>query len=144
MRSLRLGLVALLLSSVMLVSCSRPSKLEPREFDYSGTWKGSLVDDVQGDGTITATLNQDVFSVGGTWYSYFGDDSASQNGGSLTGQIFVGEDTDQLNIKLKPQVSNNCAYDVTLIRTDDKLAGKYEPSSGTDCHAGTVRMTKQP
>lgn len=144
MRSLRLGVLALLAISLSLAACSKPSKLEPRDFEYTGTWKGSLVDDTRGDGTITATLQQDSFSISGTWYGVFAEDVALQNGGTLTGQIFVGEDSDQLNMVLKPQVSSLCTYEMTLTRTDDRLTGKYEPTSGTNCHAGTVRMTKQP
>lgn len=144
MRSLRLAVLALLSISLSLVACSKQSKLEPRELAYTGTWKGTLVDKGHGGGIITATLEQDKFSVSGTWYSVFADDPALQNGGTLTGEIYLGEDTDVVNAVLKPQVSNLCTYKMTLTRTDDRLEGTYEPTSGENCHAGTVRMTKQP
>ncbi len=141
---LRFGLLAVLLSSLTLVACSAPSKVQPREFEYTGTWKGTLVDAVHGDGTITTTIDQDEFNISGTWYSTFGEDGALQNGGTLAGQIFVGQDTDLVDALLKPQVSSLCTYKMTLTRTDDRLNGTYDSASGPDCHAGTVRMTKQP
>lgn len=132
---------------LLLASCGAGKKSETGTFDYGGTWRGSVTDEANGAGTFLATLQQNEFSLTGTWHSVLSADPARQNGGTWAGQLFVGKDSDVLDVTLTPAVAGECSYKLTLSRNQDTLGGSYEPtSSSTGCATltrGTLQVSKQ-
>ncbi len=138
---------ALLAVLLLLTSCGLGKKSPTGSFDYTGTWRGSLTDDTSGAGTFLTTLQQVDFAVTGTWHSVMGSDAARQNGGALSGQLFVGKDSDLLEVTLSPAVAGQCSYRLTLSRAQETITGSYAPvGTVTECGdltRGTVQVGKQ-
>lgn len=112
-------------------------------FDYSGTWRGSVVDEANGTGTLLVTLQQSTYTLAGTWHVVMGGDAARQDGGSWTGQLFVGQDGDLLTATLSPAVAGECSYTLTLSRTNEAMSGTYVPGGAALTCAQLVRGTVQ-
>lgn len=141
------GAAALLVVSLLLTSCGLGKGSPTGSFDYAGTWRGSLTDETSGAGTFLATLQQAGFDITGTWHTVMGSDAARQDGGALSGQVFVGEEGDLLNVTLSPAVAGRCSYNLTLSRTQETISGSYVPvGTATECGdltRGTVQVSKQ-
>lgn len=138
---------ALLAVLLLLTSCGLGKKSTAGSFDYTGTWRGSLTDETSGAGTFMTTLQQVDFAVTGTWHSVMGSDATRQDGGALSGQLFVGKDSDLLEVTLSPAVAGRCSYKLTLSRTQETISGSYVPvGTGAECGdltRGTVQVGKQ-
>lgn len=144
--SVPVRLAAVLGLTLLLSACSMGDQ-RSSGFAYTGSWRGSLTDEVNGAGSFRATFQQQGQSVGGTWLVVMGNDPARQAGGSLSGEVFVGADRDLLEMTLTPAVAGECAYRLTLQRRDDSLTGEYAPtSSDMTCRElgrGTLQLSKQ-
>lgn len=138
---------ALLAVLLLLTSCGLGKRSPTGSFDYTGTWRGSLNDETSGAGAFMTTLQQVDFVVTGTWHSVMGSDAARQDGGALSGQLFVGKDSDLLEVTLSPAVAGQCSYKLTLSRAQETISGSYVPVGSTaecgDLTRGTVQVSKQ-
>lgn len=148
MKRRRTALALVVLAALMvLTGCGLGKKPQAGTFDYSGTWRGSVNDETNGTGTFQATLQQAEFTLSGTWHTVLASDPARQDGGAFGGQLFVGKESDLLEVTLSPAVQGACAYKVTLSRAQDTMSGSYEPTGAgaacTNLTRGTLQVTKQ-
>lgn len=116
-------------------------------FDYAGSWRGTLTDEVNGSGSVQATLQQAGHALTGTWHAVMGGDAARQDGGTWAGEVFIGQDRDLLEVTLSPAVGGECSYRVTLARTNEALTGEYAATGAsptcTNLQRGTLQLSKQ-
>lgn len=142
----RIGVGTALLVA-LLVGCGFGGGEQAGTFDYSGSWRGTANDEVNGSGVVQTTLEQRGHAVAGTWHAVMGGDAARQDGGSWEGQLFFGDDRDILDVTLRSTVPGGCTYTLRLSRTQESLSGDYAPSGdGAGCAAlvrGTIQLTKQ-
>ncbi|MFA5551898.1 MAG: hypothetical protein WDA03_09800 [Trueperaceae bacterium] len=141
-------LLVLLAAATLLAGCGLVGGDTPGTFDYSGDWRGTLNDEANGAGTLLVTLQQSGHALSGTWHAVMGADATRALGGSWTGQVFVGQDSDLLNGTLAPAVAGQCSYTLTLARANEQLSGTYVPvGAATDCThltRGSVQLSIQP
>lgn len=137
---------AFLLASLLLASCNLLGSSEPKGFDYSGTWRGSVNDTTNGAGTFAATLDQSGSALSGTWHSVMADDASRQNGGTWSGQVYTGESGDLLEATLTSAATGQCSYKLTLSRNQGAISGEYAPTgSATACSnldRGTIQLSR--
>ncbi len=144
----RVLLVATLTAVALLLnSCGLGGRGGVDEARYSGTWKGTVMDEAHGAGTFVATLEQQDLSIVGTWHSVMGGDSNRQNGGSWTGNVFVGASSDLVEVTLSPAVASDCSYRLTLSREQQAMRGNYaavaDPAACSNLTRGTLQLEKQ-
>lgn len=136
-----------LLGLLLLAGCGFGSPNEPGTFDYSGTWGGTLSDDANGAGTMLVTLQQSGHALAGTWHAVVAGDPARQDGGSWSGELFVGQERDLLEANLSPAVAGQCSYRLTLTRTNEGMSGDYAAVGAAPVCAqltrGSVQLSKQ-
>lgn len=132
---------------LLLTSCGLGKKQQVGNFDYSGTWRGTVTDEANGAGSLLVTLQQAEYALAGTWLAVVGGDAARQEGGTWTGQLFVGKESDLLDVTLTPAVAGGCSYRLTLARSQESMSGSYEPVGASpacgNLTRGTVSLTKQ-
>ncbi len=133
------------LSLILLLSACTTTNTESNF--YAGNWRGALTDEVNGAGSFRVTFEQDSRSVSGTWLAVMGDDPARQVGGSLSGDVFEGEDRDIVEVTLTPAVAGECSYRLQLQRRDQSLTGDYAPATADmtclELQRGTLQLSKQ-
>lgn len=132
---------------LLLTSCGLGKKQQVGNFDYSGTWRGTVTDEANGTGSLLVTLQQAEYALTGTWLTVMGSDATRQEGGVWAGQVFVGKESDLLDVTLSPAATGGCAYRLTLARSQESITGSYETSGAqTACGnltRGTVSIAKQ-
>lgn len=135
-----------LLAAFLLASCNFLGSSKSKEYDYSGTWRGTVNDATNGPGTFSATLDQTSFALSGTWHSVMADDAGRQNGGAWSGQVYTGDSGDLLEVTLASAASGQCSYKLTLSRQQDAISGEYAPTgSATTCvnlDRGTIQLSR--
>lgn len=116
-------------------------------FDYGGSWRGNVTDEVNGAGTMFVTLQQNAYTLAGTWHVVMGADAARQDGGNWSGQLFVGQESDLLTASLSPAVAGKCTYTLTLARSNETVSGTYVAAGAAQVCAqlvrGSVQLAKQ-
>lgn len=114
---------------------------------YRRTSRGTVTDEANGAGSLLVTLQRAEYALTGTWLTVMGGDAARQEGGVWAGQVFVGKESDLLDVTLSPAATGGCSYRLTLSRAQESISGGYE-ASGTQTGCGNltrgmISITKQ-
>lgn len=133
---LRVRFVAAALVTLFLMAACASGSGGSSAFSYSGTWSGTMVDSLLGNGTVTMTIAQSGSNIGGTWQATFGD---ANNSGNLIGVV----DSTQLVVELNPSNPNACPYDAVATRSGTTATGTYAAFNCSVSISGTVSVTKQ-
>ncbi len=119
----------------------------PLNYDFKGTWLGTLNDSQGGEGALTLVFtyqNTSTYAYGGSWQADFG---TSDTQGVFEGQADYGNSVSAL---LYLAEFPNCALEIRGARDEDTVAGTYRAASfqPEGCTAaafglGTFTVTKQ-
>lgn len=135
MRLLRFGAI-LLLVGLFLAGCSSGGGSQAA-FTYSGSWKGTIRDNLAGNASLSASMSQSGRDIRGTWSSTYGDGTI--NSGELIGEI----DGNTVVVNLLPSNPATCPFVAVLSRSGDTLSGDYAAYNCTVAISGTISVTKQ-
>jgi hypothetical protein len=129
--------VGSLLLAVMVVSlgCSGD---EPT---LTGTWTGTITDNLAGVGSLLLTMSQTGNQVTGTWQSTFSD-ATNNNGGALSGTV----NDASIALTLTAAQPQACSFTVAAIRDEDNdnhFTGTYAASNCTRVENGTLNVNRQ-
>lgn len=109
------------------------------ERNLTGTWTGTIQNNIAGVGTILFTFSQSGSKVTGTWQSTFAE-SANNNGGTLSGT--VGDPS--IALVLTTTRTQACSYTVAANRDDeDHFTGTYVAFDCTRTESGSLDIARQ-
>lgn len=130
----QLFILTMLLSIALFLSgCPQTQS----SIDVTGEWAGTMEDNTEGLGTISAHLVQVGNAVSGTWQVDF-PDKAIDNAGTVTGTI-SGND---LFGTLTPSENDFCPYALTAKVINNLITGEYVSSNCTQMFTGTITLQK--
>jgi hypothetical protein len=128
----RYGGSLVLVLTLALLSCGGG------DHDLSGTWAGTVQDNLAGTGTVLFTFSQAGSTLSGNWQLTF---PTGNNGGTLSGTV----SDDSISMLLSSTQSQGCSFTVAAQRDgDDHFTGTYtSTSSCAVLENGTLDVRRQ-
>ncbi len=128
------------------VACDRPTGPSYAGPDLTGTWAGTIVHSVSGEGTITLNVSQQGPGLLGTWSAAFPRAPFNLSGtlsGTLTATPFI--------LFLRPATPIVCGFDETLAGTltvnatlgVDRISGPFTILDCSGVLSGHVEVGKR-
>jgi hypothetical protein len=118
---------------VALLGCSGD---EPA---LTGTWTGTITDNLAGVGSLLFTISQTGNQLTGTWQSTF-PDSTNNGGGTLSGTI----NDSSIALTLAAAQPRACSFTVAATRDNDHhFSGTYVALNCTRVENGTLEVNRQ-
>jgi hypothetical protein len=106
--------------------------------NLTGTWAGTVQDNIAGRGTILFTFSQTDSQVAGTWNIAFGPTNTI--GGNLSGSV----SDHAITLSLSAQQLQGCSFAVGANGDgDNHFTGTYIPSNCTGIGGGTLDVNRQ-
>lgn len=107
--------------------------------DISGTYSGTLYDNIAGSGSFTVTLVQDGKTLTGTWAVQFSSSWRYNNAGEVKG-LLLGPTS--AAFYLISSVSSACPYLATVVVQGVGLSGTYASHNCTLANGGSFTASK--
>jgi hypothetical protein len=131
----RYGIALVLALALALPGCGDDDS------DLTGTWTGTVQDNLSGTGTILFTFTQTDSRLTGTWQITFAD-PRNNNGGTLSGT--VGDPS--IAMVLSPSQPQACSFTVAAERDDDDedhFTGTYAAFNCASPQSGSLDVNRQ-
>jgi hypothetical protein len=109
--------------------------------DLTGTWTGTVQDNLAGTGTILFTFTQTDSRLSGTWQITFAD-PGNNNGGTLSGTV----SDPSITMVLSPSQPQACSFTVAAERDDDDenhFTGTYAAFNCASPQSGSLDVNRQ-
>lgn len=105
----------------------------------TGTWTGTITDNLAGVGSLLLTIAQTGNQLTGTWHSTFAD-STQNNGGALAGTV----NGDTIALTLTAAQPPACSFTVAATRNDDDhFSGTYAAANCARVENGSLDVRRQ-
>lgn len=131
-------LLALIVGVFVLTACSGGAGGSSAPvFSYGGTWKGTTLDTLAGEGQLTASLTQSGNDLGGTW-------SVNYPGlGITSGQVLGIINENEVILEMLPSNPDDCPLLAVTTRSGSTLKGTYSSYNCSTSLSGEITATKQ-
>jgi len=121
-----------------ILSCSSDNDPKP----FTGTWTGTLQDNLAGRGTLVLNISQAHRQLTGTWQRTF-PDARNTNGGTLSG---TGPAQNLLSTLVWSTAQPGaCSFTVTAlldINNEEHFTGTYVPFNCAQPESGSLDVTR--
>jgi len=105
----------------------------------TGTWTGTITDNLAGTGSVLFTITETGNELTGTWQITFADPT-NNNSGTLSGTI----GGDAIALTLTAAQRQACSFTVAATRNDDhNFTGTYTASNCTRVETGSLDVSRQ-
>ena len=115
-----------------LTACGGSSPNGPSGTNFSGTWSGTVTDNVVGTAPARVTLTQSGNSLSGTW-------SAGGNSGQLAGSLTGSA----VSATLSPSDPRSCPFTMNTTVSGNRMTGTYASFNCRVAASGTIDVSKQ-
>jgi len=117
---------------VMILGCGGD------ESSLTGTWTGTITDNLAGMGSLLLTISQTGGQLTGTWQATF-TNSTNNNSGTLAGTV----DGDAIALTLTSTQPQACSFTAVANRDgDDHFTGTYADSNCVRVENGTFDVRR--
>jgi len=130
------GMAIVLALVLVMLGCSGDD-----DFILTGTWTGTMEDNVAGVGAVLLTLSQTDAQVRGTWQSTFADPTHN-NGGTVSGTV----SDPSITLVLSTTQPGACSFTVAAHRDDDeenRFTGTYAALDCPRTQNGRLDVTRR-
>jgi len=123
---------------VALLGCNGGTSPSSADIDLTGTWVGTVQENIGGSGTFRATLSQSGSVVSGSWVIAF-PARRIENAGRLEGTVIASS----LTATLTPLDRRTCLSNLSAISDGDQMRGTYLAVNCAGIAAGSFSTVRR-